>query len=366
MRILIVCGGTGGHIFPACSLAHELKRRGRSDIVFIIDESAKTAEIVKDAGFTFEALKVPKMPYGLSAKWPSFFIRFLTARAKAERMIDELSPDVVVSFGAYISGPVVTTAKAARKKILIHEQNVTLGRANRLFLKDADRACFSFNNALLGGGDKYVFTGNPIRESLLKDFKTITRAEARSRLGLARNKKTLMVLGGSRGASAINSILVDMARDFKELDKDMVQVIHITGENDLEQVVRTYDKCRITHYARSFCERMGMLYKAADLIICRCGATTIAEICLFGIPAIFIPYPGAGCHQLENADFVAGWGGAIVHKQKDVVPEDLKTQILNLIRDDNKLKEMSAAMRPLARADATLRLADAVGRLVDA
>lgn len=366
MKILIVCGGTGGHIFPAVSLAQELRKRGYSDIVFIVDDNMRTREIIENAGFGFMVLKVPKMPYGFSIKWLPFIVRAFASRLKAEVIVSGLEPDIAVGFGAYISGPVISAAKSMHKKTLIHEQNVTLGRANRLLLNKADRVCFSFDNRLLGKSAKYALTGNPIREGLLKDFEMLTKEEALSYLNLSRDKKTLLVLGGSMGASSLNKLFVGLAPRLNEVCKDMIQVAHITGDTDLEFISRKYEESAINHWAKGFYDRMGLLYKAADLAICRCGATTIAEICLFGIPAILIPYPGAGSHQRENAKVLTEAGGAVMLEQEDATTDNLERQILAIINDEARMRRMSDAMRTLARSDAALRLADAVEGLVDA
>lgn len=366
MRILIACGGTGGHIFPAVSLAQELRKRGYSDIVFTTDDNMRTREIIEDTGFAFKVLKVPKMPYRFSVKWLPFFIRAFISRLKAEIIVSGLNPGVAVGFGAYISGPVIAAAKSMYKKTLIHEQNVTLGRANRLLLNKADKVCFSFDNRLLGKGDKYILTGNPIRGSLLKELEALTKEEALSYLNLSPHKKTLLVLGGSRGAQAINRLFVEFIQRLREIDKVKLQIVHITGDKDLEFVSRNYQRSAINHWVKDFYDRMGLLYKTADLIICRCGATTIAEACLFGIPAILIPYPGAGSHQRENARVVTEAGGAVILEQEDATADNLEKQILTLINDEVRIRRMSDAMRSLARSDATLRLADAVEELVDA
>lgn len=363
MRVLIACGGTGGHIFPAISLARELKNRGHSDIIFTVDDNMRAKEIIKDNGFDFKILKVPKMPYGFSFKWLSFLGKVLVSHFSAKSLIAGLTPDLTIGFGAYLSGPVISAAKSMHKKTLIHEQNATLGRANKMLLNKADRVCFSFDHRLVGENNKYILTGNPIRENLLKDQKTLTKEEALSYLNLSPQKKTLLILGGSRGSSSLNRLIMEFAQGLKEQDKVRLQIIHITGEEDLESVSGNYQRLGITCWVKRFYERMGLLYKATDLIICRAGATTAAEICLFGIPAILIPYPGAGFHQTENAKVITGTGGAIMLKQEELTADKLGKQILTLIDDEAKLGRMSEAIGSLARPQATSRLADAVEEL---
>ena len=366
MRIIITCGGTGGHIFPAISLAQELEKKGHNDIIFIIDNSERAKAIIEGAGFSSLALDVPKMPYGFSFKWPSFIIRLIRSRFRAETMLSELNPDIAVGFGAYISGPVISAAKALGVKILLHEQNVVMGRANRLLLDKADRVCLSFEDKLLKDGKKFTLTGNPVRNELFEDLKTVTKNRAVSLLNLDQHKKTLLVLGGSAGASAVNDLLIEFSYSLTEAEKELIQIAHITGKKDLTSVSETYKSNGITYWATDFYERMAILYKTADLVICRSGATTIAEVCLFGIPAIFIPYPGAGYHQRENALAITISGGAVMLEQENLKADDLKKQVFSIINNEKMLKKMVPAMLSHARSDAAEKLADAVEGLTHA
>jgi UDP-N-acetylglucosamine--N-acetylmuramyl-(pentapeptide) pyrophosphoryl-undecaprenol N-acetylglucosamine transferase len=251
-------------------------------------------------------------------------------------------------------------------KTLIHEQNCEIGRANRLLLNKADRVCLTFENRLLGKNPKYILTGNPIRQGLLHDFKTLTKDAAMSQLGLSFNKKTILVLGGSAGASFINKLVMDMASGLSESEKEAIQIIHITGKNDFEAVSKHYRNKIITSWVRDFYERVGLLYKAADIIVCRCGATTIAEICLFGIPAILIPYPGAGSHQKENAQILEKKAKAILLDQAIITADELKMWVWGIISNKKKTQDMSQAMRSLSNADAAVKVADTAQELINA
>lgn len=366
MRIAIACCGTGGHIFPAIGVAQELKRRGYSYIVFIVDDNERAVSIVEDSGFDFVALKVPKMPYGFSIKWPGFIIRFIMSRLKAEEILTNINPDVVVSFGAYISGPVVYAGRFLGKKILLHEQNATLGRANRMLLSKADKVCFSFDNKLIKKSRKYILTGNPIRKELVEDFKTLTRGRAIKHLGLYPTKKTLLVLGGTRGASAINSLFVKISGILTELEKKQIQIVHVTGLHDLEHVSENYRCNGITHWSSGYFDRVAVLYKAADLVICRSGAATIAEACLFGVPAIFIPYPLAGKHQRENAMVVAKAGGGLLLDEEDATADILKEQIFSIINNKDRRNRMHLAMHSLSMSGAAAKVADELEELANA
>jgi len=366
VKIVIVAGGTGGHIFPAIALGRELQKRGYQGITFITNENPRAKSLIDDAGFSYEVLDVPKMPYGLSYKWIGFFPKLLLSRFDAEDLITLLSPNIAIGFGAYISGPVISIAKKKGIKTLIHEQNASLGRANKLLLRKADKVCFGFSHKLIKSKQKHILTGNPIRSSLLSGLKGFTKEEASMKLGLSLSKKAVLVLGGSRGASAINSLVTKAIAELDELEKSRIQLFHIAGEEDFESVSREYRLCGIEHVVKGFYEDMHLCYKAADLIICRSGAGTLSEVAIFGIPAILVPYPWAGYHQKKNAEAIAKSGGAIVMEQEKVRPSDLNKEMLDIVDNDKLRHKMASNMRSLAKIDATDRLAEVVEGLLNA
>ncbi|NQT95133.1 MAG: undecaprenyldiphospho-muramoylpentapeptide beta-N-acetylglucosaminyltransferase [Candidatus Omnitrophica bacterium] len=365
MNILIVSGGTGGHIFPAIALGKELKSRGYN-ISFVTNDSISAVNMIETAGFNYEVLSVPKMPYGFSINWLIFFPKLLLARYDAEDLIRLLNPNIVVGFGAYISGPIVSVAKSNNIKTIIHEQNVSLGRANKILLKKADKVFLSFSHRLMDKSKKYIVTGNPLRPSLLEGLKSLTKAQAKARLGLSRNKKTILVLGGSRGAPAINSLIMKVLVELDELQRKRIQIIHVCGKKDLEQVSREYRISGVEHVVNTFYETMHIYYKAADLIICRAGATTASEIAVFGLPAILIPYPWAGYHQKDNAEAIAGSGGAVVVEENRISPKELRSEIFDIIDNEEKMREMSSSMRSLAKIDAASKMSDQIEELLNA
>ncbi len=366
MRILIACGGTGGHIFPAIALAQELKRKGCPDSVFVVDDSMVNKELIRKAGFDFMVLAVPKMPYGVSAKWLVFIIKLITSRLNAEPIVAQINPDIAIGFGAYISGPVMQTASSMGIKMLIHEQNVFLGRANRMLFNMADRVALSFNSPLIKKDAKCTLTGTPIRQELLDGFKMITNDEALKAFRFSKERKTLLVLGGSRGASAINKAMIDMVKLLSDEKKDSIQIIHIAGHKDCEMVEQAYRVNKVMHWVRGFYDKMAFSYKASDMIISRAGAATISEIALFGIPALFIPYPWAGNHQRDNAAFIAREGAAVILKESRLSPKKLKHEIFSIISDEDGMRRMVTNMRIFSKPDAAKDLAGAVMGLLNA
>ena len=366
MRVLIVCGGTGGHIFPAIGLAQELKRKGYPDSVFVVDDSMASKELIKEAGFDFMVLDVPKMPYGISGRWPIFIIKLITSRLNAEPIVAQINPDIAVGFGAYISGPVIQAAGSMGIKTLIHEQNALLGRANRILFNMADRVALSFDSPLIKKHAKCILTGTPIRQELLNGFKMVTNDEALKAFRFPKERRTLLVLGGSKGASVINKAMIDMVKILDSEQRDYIQIIHIAGHKECEMVEQAYRVNRIIHWVRGFYDKIAISYKASDMVICRAGAATISEIALFGIPALFIPYPWAGSHQEGNAAFIAREGAAVILKENRLSPEKLRDEIFSIISDEDGMRRMVTNMRIFSKPDAAKDVADAVTELLNA
>jgi UDP-N-acetylglucosamine--N-acetylmuramyl-(pentapeptide) pyrophosphoryl-undecaprenol N-acetylglucosamine transferase len=365
MRILITCGGTGGHIFPAIALAQELRGQGHADSVFVVDKAYSTQYAIEKAGFKCHSLDVPKMPYGISANWFNFVVKLVKARFQAEPMIAKINPDIAIGFGAYISGPVMQAAASMGVRTLIHEQNAVFGRANRMLLNRVDKVCVSFLNQLVKKHTHCVITGNPVREEIMKGFKAVTKAHALSELRFSGHRKTLLVIGGSSGASAINKAMSGVAKILTNEEAGLIQIAHITGYADIEKVEEAYRENKIVHWVRGFCNKMSLCYKAADMVICRAGATTISEIAFFGIPAVLIPYPGAGCHQNENAAFLARKGAAVILPQKELCSHRLKKEIFSIINDKEGINQMRQNMRFFSKPDAVSMLAEQVLELAD-
>ena len=366
MRILIACGGTGGHIFPAIGLAQELKRRGHKDSVFVIDDSMTSRALIKEAGFDFMVIDVPKMPYGFSGMWPLFIIKLINSRLNAEPIVAQINPDIAIGFGAYISGPVIQAAAAMGIKTLIHEQNVLLGRANSILFNVVDKTCLSFKSPRIKNQTKCVLTGNPIRQDLLDGFKMVTNDEALKAFRFSKDRKTLLVLGGSGGASLINKAMMDMIKILDPEQRNRIQVIHIAGYKDHAMVEQAYRVNKIIHWVRGFYNKMSIAYKASDIVVSRAGAATISEIAFFGIPALFIPYPWAGSHQKDNAALIAREGAAVMLKESRLSPKKLKETIFSIINDENGMRRMATNMRVFSRPDAAKTLADTVMELLDA
>jgi len=365
MRILIACGGAGGHLFPAIALAKELKTKGHGSF-FVINRSQAACDAVSRAGFAYRVLRAPMMPYGLSFKWLDFVIALIRARKMSEQIIAEINPDIAVGFGSYISGPIIHAAASMGIRTLVHEQNVFPGRANRMLFKKADRVCLGFEESTVIKNSRFAYTGNPLGPELIECFKAMTKQQALSALGFSEKKNTLLVMGGSSGASKINKLLSDIANMMNEQEKSRIQIAHITGLKDASDIEQAYRLNNITCWVRGFYDNMGLCYKAADLAVCRAGAGTISELAFFGVPALFIPYPLAGCHQNENARLLARHGACVVLQQSGLSAGLLKKEIFSVLDTKGSLNKMADNIRFFSRPDAAARVAAIVTEVVHA
>lgn len=353
MKVLIAAGGSGGHIFPAIALAKSLqKEAGGTDVRFVGSDKALDRRIFEKEGFKFSILSANKFPYRRSPfEFIAFLIRLKIDLIRALFIILSYKPDVVAGFGGYVSFPVVMIAWLFRIPKIVHEQNVTPGRANRILFKLADRVAVSFEKTRSG---KSVFTGNPIRDEVLKE----DSSAGMRRFGFDGSKFTILVIGGSQGAHFLNEAFIGALAGMDKKLRGSFQVIHLTGVKDYEWAVKAYSALEgLESRVHSFIDRIEEAYSASNLIITRAGASAIFEAAYFARPMILVPYPFAAAHQAENADVFARGGGAIVIAEKTLSAEVFKAIILKLSADKEALKSLGAAAKLLSVPDASVRLA---------
>lgn len=364
-KVLIAAGGSGGHIFPAVALARNLREdKGVSEVRFVGGNKELDRRIFKKEGLDFFLLTANKLPYKISFKLVSFFIKLSFDFIKSLFIILTYRPDVVVGFGGYVSFPIIFAAFIFKVPRIVHEQNVVAGRANKVLFKIADKVAISFKETekFLKGGDagKVVFTGNPIRREIFKDDKTFGNRS----LGLSESKFTILVVGGSQGAHFLNETFVSALRELSEESRRALQVIHLTGVKDYEWALKAYSELAGLQYrVYSFLDRIEEAYSASDLIVTRSGASALFEIALFGKPMIIVPYPFAMSHQLENANAFAKKGAAVVVEEKGLSPHIFKDIISKLLADKEKLSNMGRAAKSLSVKDASDNLAREVLKL---
>ena len=357
MRVLIAAGGTGGHIYPGIAVANEVMRRDASSVVrFVGTARGLENRLVPNAGFELSLIESAGLKnVSLAARFRGLLVlpkSFLAAR----RLIREFRPDVVVGAGGYVSGPVLLVASLMRVATLVMDSNALPGFTNRRLARFVDKATVSFEEALPFFRGKAVLTGNPVRS----DFFEIP-AKQRDL-----NRFALLIFGGSQGARAINDAMIAALQNL-EPNKGVMRITHQTGDVEFEKVLAGYEaaswKDRVE--VKRYIDDMVNEFRQADLIICRAGATTSAELVAAGKAAIMIPFPlAADDHQRKNAEALERAGAARMILQKDLNGERLGKEINALLNEPEKLSQMEVASRKLARRDAAAVTVDLMEQLV--
>ncbi|MFC1620784.1 undecaprenyldiphospho-muramoylpentapeptide beta-N-acetylglucosaminyltransferase [Candidatus Omnitrophota bacterium] len=328
MKILIVAGGTGGHLFPAIRLGEELILRGYNEVIFVTSSRKRDKEILKK-----ECATLPIIP--LQSKNPrailNFIIRLFAGTIKSLFLLLRLRPDAVVGFGGYVTGPIVLLSALLGKKTVIHEQNVFPGKTNRMLAGFVDKIAVSFSetlNYLKRFESKIIVSGNLLRRELKKTQR-------------AKESFTILAMGGSQGAHALNKLIPEAVGLMDDEKKPLLEMIHITGRKDEEDVKRLYKAKGINNRVFSFTEDIARLYSECDFVIGRSGATTVSELLYLDKPSILIPYPHGNGHQRLNAKIMEDRGDALLLEEKGLKAEYLRDAIMKFM-DKDMLKEMSA------------------------
>lgn len=355
MRILIACGGTGGHIFPGISLAQELKGRAVvKDIILVGTSHRLEKKIFSSSGLPYAIIPTAKLAVYNPIKFLLFVIKFTAASLKSIWILFKFNPDVVVGFGGYASFPVCIFAAMLGKCLVIHEQNYLPGLANKILSRFATKIAVSYEGTREFFDGKAVCVGNPIRKALFKADKE----KAIKAFGLKEEKFTILVMGGSQGSHKINMLMCELLGTLGDEDKKQIQIIHIAGERDFGLVGDRYGENGVEARACDFVDDIGVAYKAADLVISRAGATAIFEIASLGLASILIPYRYAAGHQYHNAAAIERQGGAITADEMKLTPALLKEKIFELKNNQARLNEISECARRFSVPDAAKRLAD--------
>jgi UDP-N-acetylglucosamine--N-acetylmuramyl-(pentapeptide) pyrophosphoryl-undecaprenol N-acetylglucosamine transferase len=349
LKVVMSGGGTGGHLFPGLAVAQELVRLGGAEVMFIGSGRPLEAEVLGRQGFALKTVPVAgMMGRGLVAKF-LVMLRLPGAVLKAGRLLKRFGADLVIGLGGYSAGPVGLAAKRRGVPLVLLEQNVRPGRTNRWLSRYAARIFIAFaETARELGQEKCLLTGNPVRREV---------AEAAGRTVADDGRFHLLVFGGSQGARAINEALSDAAPALAA-DAGRLAVIHQTGPGQVEAVREAYERSGIFAEVSEFIHDMAAAYARADLAVCRAGATTLAELCAAGVPAVLIPYPFAAAgHQEENARALTQAGAAEMILQSELTGPGLAETVLKFMDDRARLAEMAGAARDLGRPDAATRIA---------
>lgn len=361
LRVLISGGGTGGHIFPALSIANALRRRNPdTEIMFVGALGRMEMERVPAAGYDIVGL--PVAGFERKRLWRNFgvMIKLMRSMRLAKKVVREFRPDIAIGVGGYASGP---TLKAAQKRdvpTLLQEQNSYAGVTNKLLAKKAGAICVAYSGMeRFFPADRIVLTGNPVRADITSC--TLTREQAREALGMDPKRKMVLVVGGSLGARTINE---SIARSIDAVTEAGAQILWQTGKfyaDECAAIAAGHDNVRAT----AFISDMATAYRAADLVVARAGAGTISELQLLGLPAVLIPSPMvAEDHQRKNAQALADRDAAVMILDADA-REQLPATVTGLLADDGRRARLAANVAEMALRDSDEEIVDQVYSLLD-
>ena len=354
-RVVVSGGGTGGHIFPALSIADELRDRLGAEILFVGAENRMEMTRVPEAGY--EIIGLPVAGFYRKKIWKNFgvLLKLFKSIRKSRKIIRDFRPDIAVGVGGYASGPMLKAAQRAGIPTLIQEQNSYAGVTNKLLAKKADKICVAYEGMeRFFPKDKIVMTGNPIRQALLAGGGSVE--EARRKFGLDPEKPVLLVVGGSLGALTVNE---SMEKGVRRLADKGIQVIWQTGKNFGNRGEKAAEGLKGV-VVTQFISDMASAYRSADVVVSRAGAGSISELQALGKPCILVPSPNvAEDHQTFNARALSDIGAAILVKDAEA-REHLVDEAIALFGDNAKREEMSRKIQAMALTDSAAHIADEV------
>ena len=362
MKYLIAGGGTGGHIYPALSIANEIKSKDRNaEILYVGTEKGLEAELVPKEEFPFRTIRVKGMPRKINKESFLALKELLHGLNDAKKIIKEFKPDVVVGTGGYVCGPVVYMAKKMNIPALIHEQNAFPGITNKILSRYVDIVAVTFDESrkYFKYPDRVVNTGNPIRKKILE----VDKEEAYKALDIDKNIPFILSFGGSGGQKTLNESMYYFIK--KSIEKKDVQLIHVTGKRFYNEFMDELKKenislnknIRIYPYFYQVPEAINI----ASLVITSSGAITLAEISAVGVPSILIPKSyTAENHQEFNARAFENKGASILVLEKDIKGDALSDIIYSIVKDKNKLSEMASNSKKIGKIDAAERIVELI------
>ncbi|HWR37263.1 MAG TPA: undecaprenyldiphospho-muramoylpentapeptide beta-N-acetylglucosaminyltransferase [Clostridia bacterium] len=351
MRAILAGGGTGGHVIPALAIANELREQYNAQVIFVGTARGMETRLVPAAGYELKLVEVGALKRVSLATRLKTVTALPRAIAAAWRIIDDFRPDVVIGVGGYASGPAMLAASFKGLPTVVFEPNVVPGFANKLVAPMASAAAVHFEETCRWFGHCEV-TGVPVRQEF---FRVPPRP--------AGTPPTLLLFGGSQGAHALNRVLADSLASLNQRVPG-IHIIHQTGERDYLEVQAEYVKAGISAEVAPFIDNMPCAFAAADVLVCRSGASTVAEVAAAGKPAIFVPLPTAtDDHQRRNAETLARGGAAMLIPEKELTPGRLVDVVAGLLRDRKCLQHMSEAARRMSHANAAAHIARIAARV---
>lgn len=353
-RIVIACGGTGGHLFPGIAVAEICQKRGHEVLLLISEKKIDSLAVEGYEHLSFARVQSVPMPRLLSLAMLPFAFKSLLGLWRCRGILKKFDATVVMGMGGFTSTIPLMAGRLLSCRTLVHESNAIPGRANRLNAKfsdvvllglDACEKCFDVS--------KTQVVGTPLRPEL---YEPIDKVEALRHFGLQPDKKTLLVMGGSQGARGINEMLSQSLGEYLDAG---IQLLHIAGVDDVEMVQKAFDELEGAGCVLKFCSEMGMAYAAADVAVCRSGASSLAELAALALPSVLIPYPyAAEDHQTKNAQIYERGEAALLYQQKDLDSARLAALLIDLLSDDERLAKMGDCMNSFAIMNAAERVGD--------
>ena len=367
MRVILSGGGTGGHIYPAVSIAKEIKKQYQNaEILFIGTERGLESSIVPAEGFKLMKIKVRGFERKLSLGNVLTVKESFVSLFKVSKIIRDFKPDIVIGTGGYVCGSVLLAAALMNVPTLIHEQNAFPGVTNKILARLVDIIAVNFSEAkkYFPKNNKVIVTGNPIRSNMM----SISREEGLKEFGFSKELPVVFVVGGSRGAKKLNESVLLLAKQC--VTKKSFQMLHMTGETQYDDVMKQYGSEGIatdTQYLKvmPYLHNMPHAMAASDIIISRCGASTLSEITATGKPSILIPYPYAtDNHQEYNARALEKNGAAVVILERDLSADILYSEVADMLNKPEKANQMKLKSKGMGRTDAAYVIVKAAEKLV--
>jgi UDP-N-acetylglucosamine--N-acetylmuramyl-(pentapeptide) pyrophosphoryl-undecaprenol N-acetylglucosamine transferase len=359
MNILIVCGGTGGHLFPGIAVGEELMERNHQVLLVVSEKEVDQRAVQRAKGFLIQTLPAVGWKGWRPDRGLQFIMMMYKAVGQTKLIFRNFRPDLVLGMGGFSSVAPLLAAWRRKLPSCVHESNAIPGKVNRLAARLVSRIAVGFEAAAERfPKEKTVWTGTPVRK-ILRNKRN--RSEVISKLGLSSDKPVVLVMGGSQGARGLNRIVLEEAG---RINAPEIQWIHLTGVEDEKNVSEGYSRIHKTAKIHAFCHEMEDLYSVADLVIARSGAASLAEIAQNELPSILIPYPfAAENHQLVNARLYAETGAALVFEEAECKPGRLAAKLQGILSDPMRRKKMADATKSTRHDNAHKMLADMLEKL---
>lgn len=352
MKILIACGGTGGHLFPGIAVAESLLTQGHEPLLLISQKKIDAQASAKYPHLRFKVVPAIAKPKTLSLKMIPFLLALYRSIRTSETIIRDFGADAVLGMGGFTSLPPVYAGHKLGIKTFVHDSNARPGRANILTSRFCTGVFIGLPPAAAFFQTASHLTGTPARPEILN---LPSRTEAARHFGIDPEKTTLLVTGGSQGAFRLNQLIAEAASSLPP----EVQIFHIAGPGDLPRIRAEFPPPRPGYHLLGFCDQMPSAYACADLVVARSGASTLTEISLAGLPSVLVPYPyAADDHQTANAEVFADAGAARIIHEKELTASLLAGLLTGLLADSRALESMSAASQSLAAPGAAHKVAE--------